>query len=204
MVIHVTTSLVRSGLLLVALVGALWAQESDMPLGDVVKLPRPARRAARVITDDDMPQHPPVAAPAASTTGPLEHGADGKTKAAAAAAVKNQLLQERIADLKGAEAAEEQLASRVEQKLKEEIESLSPQQRQSLLDGLKESQTKLELYRRQRITLEDLAAEPTTGERQTITDSKSEQVLQPLQRNEGNTSERSVVAEPQDKPKAVN
>jgi len=201
---HVTASLLRGTVLLVALTGALWAQESTMPLGDLVKLPKPARQATRVITDDDMPQRSPAAAPAASATGLQEYGAERKTKAAAAAAVKNLLLQQRIADLKGAETAEEQLASKIGQKLKEESESLNPQQRQSLSDALTEARTKLELYRQQRSALEDLAGEPTTGQREKTADSTWEQVLQPAQQADGNASELPVVSEPQGKPKVVN
>jgi hypothetical protein len=49
-----------------ALCLAGWAQSADIPLGDLVKQPKPARKAARVITNDDLPQHPPEPRPLAT------------------------------------------------------------------------------------------------------------------------------------------
>lgn len=46
----------------------LVAQQQQLSLGDVVRQDKPKKKAARVITDDDMPSRPPESAPAASTT----------------------------------------------------------------------------------------------------------------------------------------
>lgn len=59
-----------------------WAQSADVPLGDLVKQPKPVKRAARVITNDDLPQRPPEPSPASSPAGSTSTANNGPAQGA--------------------------------------------------------------------------------------------------------------------------
>lgn len=54
------------GSLVLLLSVGTWAQESDQPLGDVVRKHKPSQRAARVVTNDEIPSVSPNSATPAS------------------------------------------------------------------------------------------------------------------------------------------
>lgn len=68
-------------LLLMSVTACAAAQQQQTPLGDVVKQNKPARKAARVITDEDMPSHPQPAEPAPSAAADTGSAASTDTAA---------------------------------------------------------------------------------------------------------------------------
>src|SRR5512135_1966786 len=85
--------------------------QSETPLGDIVKQ-KPAKKAARVITDDDMPQRPP--APPASVQGTQAADAKSDKGKAAVPPVGNAVLQKQISELKALEEAKKATIKRFE------------------------------------------------------------------------------------------
>ena len=108
---------------------AAWSQSSTMPLGDLVKQSKPTRKAARVVTNDDLPAHPPE--PSAAVAAADTPGEQGAARDKEKVRPKNPVLAQRLADLQQAEDAEEQLIAEVEKKLNDDSEPVSPQQRRS-------------------------------------------------------------------------
>jgi hypothetical protein len=151
----------KSVLMAVLAAGMAFAQAESIPLGDVVKQPKPAKKAARVITDDNFvraAQVEPAAATSEKSNSPVngESEAELEGKNAAAEAPKNKLLAQRISDLRDAEALEEQVIKKLEGKLGDETEPLNAHERQTYSNALKQSQATLESYRKQRKLLEDI------------------------------------------------
>lgn len=141
------------------------AQSGPLSLGEVVKQPKPAKRATRVITNDDFPERPPepkplaaeaaedkASAPGAKTTAaatPGEHAADADAKAR---------LAKRLAELGKAEESEQSLLERLQQALLHE--GMSESQRNVLAEALGQSHHSLADYRDQKQTLENLLSAP--------------------------------------------
>ncbi len=104
----------------------------EVPLGDVVKQQKAAKKAKRVITDDDMPARPPEPAPATAASGSGAASSETKSEAepkgesggkaadakpAAAKSPEAQAHEKRIADLKYAEEAEKKTIQKMEDAL---------------------------------------------------------------------------------------
>ncbi len=146
----IRTSLLLVSLMLGLLGGSLWAQSSDMPLGDVVKLKKTSsRKAAHLFTNEDLPKASPQEAPAseaAAETGEQAAAADAAEPAAA------DDTAARIAELKRREAVEADYVKELEAKLQQD--DLSDEQRRFLFDGLQFTKERLLSYQNQRAALE--------------------------------------------------
>ncbi len=150
--------MLRGGLLalLALLTGSAWAQAPDTPLGDVVKMQKPAHKAARLITNEDLPKAPPETAgsesEAPATQTEAEEGAAPPSVDEAAA---------RVAELKRREGVESDFIKELEAKL--EQEDLSEEQRRKLSDALEYTKARLEMYQQQRAELQ-LKLKPASTE----------------------------------------
>ncbi|MFB3813247.1 MAG: hypothetical protein ACE14L_03975 [Terriglobales bacterium] len=135
-------------LLLAALASiAAAAQSSKIPLGDVAKQPKPAKRAVRVITDEHVARYIPPAPPEEVNQAPD-----------AAAADDAETTANRIAELKEAENAQQQVIKHLEELLADE--SLGPAQRRGYTESLNHAKATLASYQRERAALEQGTAPP--------------------------------------------
>lgn len=163
---------------------AAWAQTADMPLGDLVKQPKPEKRAARIITNDDLPQHPPEPGPTneSSPTVKAEPGTkqvDAKSKTApessaaaedkedkakdkpsvasgsAPATTANAELAKRISALTEQEAVEQKIHDRLSDAL-QHPGGMSDAQRQTMAEALGQSEDALAVLREQRAILQGM------------------------------------------------
>ncbi len=146
------------GLLLLALAGSAWAQAPDTPLGDVVKMQKPARKAARLITNENLPKAPPETAseselPPALAEPDAEEGAPPPTADEVTA---------RLAELKQREGIEVTFIKELEAKL--EQDDLTEEQRRKFSDALEYTKTRLEMYQQQRAELEPKLKPASTEE----------------------------------------
>ena len=157
-------STIRLALFLLALAPALVAQSAPMPLGDLVKLPRPARKAARIITNDDIPERPPEAKPPAPQPPASDAGSPAAEAKPSPAPAANSPLAAQLTDLTKAAASEQQILERLQQALARS--GMNEAQRQTIVDALAQSQDALKDNAAQRHTLESLlaAAAPATPE----------------------------------------
>jgi len=147
-------------------------QSGPLPLGDVVKRPKPAKRAARVIANEDFPERSPEPAPAAAAPADDKASAPAAKSAAATTPVTpakpneqgadsdaSALLAKRLAEVGQAEESEQKLLERLKQALVRE--GMSENQRKMLAEALGQSERSLADYRDQKQTLEgQLSARP--------------------------------------------
>ncbi len=151
---------------IVTLVGiGLLAQQQpkpdQVPLGDLVKQQKAAKKAKRVITDDDMPARPPEPVPPAAAEGNAagtEGPADKKAPDTQAAAPKldDEARAKKIATLKESEEAEKRIIQRMEQSLAEP--NLSESRRRIYEETLNSARELLGKFQSERQALEQQAA----------------------------------------------
>ncbi len=133
-----------SSLVLLALLGAVaWTQEASqqIPLGDLVKQ-KPAKKAKRVVTNEDIPARPPEAASASSAQAPTAAG-EGATPSQPAKADAEKPQSNQPDAGKGSD------TQSPDQKPKTKIEQLKEQE---------------EIERRNIRKVEDLLADPSLSE----------------------------------------
>ncbi len=134
--------------------GVLWAQ-AQMPLGDVVKQ-KAAKKAVRVITDDDMPQHP--ARPAAPVpTGSADAAAKTGTADDKEAPISPAVLQQQLKEVNDAITAKKRVIERFQKALEE---SDPRDLRKEMYEtSLQRANWQLETLEAERTTLEQMATQ---------------------------------------------
>lgn len=130
--------------------------QSETPLGDIVKQ-KPAKKAARVITDDDMPQRPPAPPASVQDTQAADAKSDNGKAANAVSPAGNAVLQKQISELKALEEAKKATIKRFEEGLKEE--NIGDLRREIYGDSIRRAKEQLAAYEKERTLLEQTAAE---------------------------------------------
>jgi hypothetical protein len=145
--------------LLCALAYAQQQPPTEIPLGDVAKRHKPAKKAKKVVTNDDLPARGPEAdttapGPAANDTAAQRGAAvtGAEQKAAAPLAPQEQQRQAKIADLKSQEEGEKRIIKKFEEELANP--DLSENRRRMYTETLERSRQALDHLTQQREGLE--------------------------------------------------
>ncbi len=147
----------------VAVLAQQQPKPDQVPLGDIARQQKAAKKAKRVITDDDLPARAPETAPAAAEGNgatAAEAQAAGKETAEAQTATPppsdEQARQKKIAELKDSEEAEKRIIAKMEASLADP--NLPDNRRRMYQETLSSARQLLEKFQNERQELEKQAA----------------------------------------------
>ncbi len=158
-------TLAITALLLSAIAYAQQQPPAQIPLGDLVRQQKAAKKAKKVVTDEDIPARAPEPAPATATAagGDAQSAGDAAKAAEAKGTVSTsadeKARQDKIKDLKESEEAEKRVIGKMEEALADP--TLSDNRRRMYEETLRLSHEQLDKFTKEREALEK--QKPSTG-----------------------------------------